>query len=129
MMNQTAQIAGEKKLKLVVFRGALTLSGHKISVDISRQLWYSPSNSHCEVNQNVLSFSYVEVYGSKLYIRGDEDFSDEEYKKRIRQSERIFDYRSQKRAEEAFVKHKKNLLDAATWITAEFEAKMKDKHG
>ena len=74
MTNQTAQIAGEKKLKLVVFRGALTLSGHKISVDISRQLWYSPSNSHCEVNQNVLSFSYVEVYDSELYIRGDEDF-------------------------------------------------------
>lgn len=82
MMNQTAQIAGEKKLKLVVFRGALTLSGHKISVDISRQLWYSPSNSHCEVNQNVLSSSYVEVYGSELYIRGDGDFSDEEYEKK-----------------------------------------------
>lgn len=125
MMNQTAQIAGKKKLKLVVFRGALTLSGHKISVDISRQLWYSPSNSHCEVNQNVLSFSYVEVYGSKLYIRGDEDFSDEEYKKRIRQSERIFDYRSQKRAEEAFVKHKKNLLDAATWVADNFKEKFR----
>lgn len=52
MMNQTAQIAGEKKLKLVVFRGALTLSGHK-----------------------------------------------------------------------------KNLLDAATWVAAEFETKMKGKHG
>lgn len=125
MMNQTAQIAGEKKLKLVVFRGALTLSGHKISVDISRQLWYSPSNSRCEVNQNVLSFSYVEVYDSELYIRGDEDFSDEEYKKRIRQSERIFDYRSQKRAEKAFVKHKKNLLDAATWVADNFKEKFR----
>ena len=129
MMNQTAQIAGEKKLKLVVFRGALTLSGHKISVDISRQLWYSPRDSHCKVNQSVLSFSYVEVFNSELYIRGNEDFSDEEYKKRIRQSERIFDYRSQKRAEKAFVKHKKNLLDAATWVAAEFETKMKGKHG
>lgn len=129
MMNQTAQIAGEKKLKLVVFRGALTLSGHKISVDISRQLWYSPSSSHCEVNRNVLSFSYVEIYDNKLYIRGNKDFSDEEYEKRIRQSEKTFAYSSQKRAEEAFVKHKKNLLDAATWVAAEFEAKMKDKHG
>lgn len=129
MTNQTAQIAGEKKLKLVVFRGALTLSGHKISVDISRQLWYSPSNSRCEVNQNVLSFSYVEVYDSGLYIRGDEDFSDEEYKKRIRQSERIFDYRSQKRAEQEFVKHKQNLRDAAMWVAAKVKVKMKGKHG
>lgn len=125
MMNQTAQIAGEKKLKLVVFRGALTLSGHKISVDISRQLWYSPSNSHCEVNQNVLSFSYVEVYGSELYIRGDGDFSDEEYEKRTRQSEKTFAYSSQKRAEEAFVKHKKNLLDAATWVADNFKEKFR----
>ena len=124
-MNQTAQIAGEKKLKLVVFRGALTLSGHKISVDISRQLWYSPSNSHCEVNQNVLSFSYVEVYDSELYIRGDEDFSDEEYEKRIRQSEKTFAYSSQKRAEEAFVKYKKNLLDAATWVADNFKEKFR----
>jgi len=125
MMNQTAQIAGEKKLKLVVFRGALTLSGHKISVDISRQLWYSPSNCRCEVNQNVLSSSYVEVYGSELYIRGDEDFSDEEYEKRIRQSEKTFAYSSQKRAEEAFVKHKKNLLDAATWVADNFKEKFR----
>ena len=125
MMNQTAQIAGKKKLKLVVFRGALTLSGHKISVDISRQLWYSPSNSHCEVNQNVLSFSYVEVYGSELYIRGDGDFSDEEYEKRTRQSEKTFAYSSQKRAEEAFVKHKKNLLDAATWVADNFKEKFR----
>lgn len=126
MTNRTAQIAGEpKKLKLVVFRGALTLSGHKISVDISRQLWYSPSNSHCEVNQNVLSFSYVEVYDSELYIRGDEDFSDEEYEKRIRQSEKTFAYSSQKRAEEAFVKHKKNLLDAATWVADNFKEKFR----
>lgn len=125
MMNQTAQIAGEKKLKLVVFRGALTLSGHKISVDISRQLWYSPSNSHCEVNQNVLSFSYVEVHYSELYIRGYEDFSDEEYEKRIRQSEKTFAYSSQKRAEEAFVKHKKNLLDAATWVADNFKEKFR----
>lgn len=125
MMNQTAQIAGKKKLKLVVFRGALTLSGHKISVDISRQLWYSPSNCRCEVNQNVLSFSYVEVYDSELYIRGDEDFSDEEYEKRIRQSEKTFAYSSQKRAEEAFVKHKKNLLDAATWVADNFKEKFR----
>lgn len=113
MMNQTAQIAGKKKLKLVVFRGALTLSGHKISVDISRQLWYSPSNNRCEVNQNVLSFSYVEVYDSELYNAETKTFA----------------YSSQKRAEKAFVRHKKNLLDAATWVAAEFEAKMKDKHG
>lgn len=125
MMNQTAQIAGKKKLKLVVFRGALTLSGHKISVDISRQLWYSPSNNHCEVNQNVLSFSYVEVFNSELYIRGNEDFSDEEYEKRIRQSEKTFAYSSQKRAEEAFVKHKKNLLDAATWVADNFKEKFR----
>lgn len=125
MMNQTAQIAGEKKLKLVVFRGALTLSGHKISVDISRQLWYSPSTCRCEVNQNVLSFSYVEVHYSELYIRGYEDFSDEEYEKRIRQSEKTFAYSSQKRAEEAFVKHKKNLLDAATWVADNFKEKFR----
>lgn len=129
MMNQTAQIAGEKKLKLVVFRGALTLSGHKISVDISRQLWYSPSNSRCKANRSLFSFSYVEIRENELYIRGVEDFSDEEYEKRIRQSEKTFAYSSQKRTEKAFVKHKKNLLDAATWVAAEFEAKMKDKHG
>lgn len=125
MMNQTAQIAGEKKLKLVVFRGALTLSGHKISVDISRQLWYSPSNSRCKANRSLFSFSYVEIRENELYIRGDEDFSDEEYKKRIRQSKRIFDYRSQKRAEKAFVKHKKNLLDAATWVADNFKEKFR----
>ena len=108
-----------------MFRGALTLSGHKISVDISRQLWYSPSTSYCKVNQSVLSFSYVEVFNSELYIRGNEDFSDEEYKKRIRQSERIFDYRSQKRAEQEFVKHKQNLRDAAMWVADNFKEKFR----
>lgn len=126
MMNQTAQIAGKKKLKLIVFRGALTLSGHKISVDISRQLWYSPSNSHCEVNQNVLSFSYVEVYSSELYIRGDDDFSDEEYKKGIRKRERGFVANSKKTATRLFVRHKQNLRDAASWVAEGF---MKGFHG
>lgn len=129
MMNQTAQIAGEKKLKLVVFRGALTLSGHKISVDISRQLWYSPSNSRCKANRSLFSFSYVEIRENELYIRGDHDFSDKKYKEGTKKSKRIFDYRSQKRAEQEFVKHKQNLRDAAMWVTAEFKVKMKDKHG
>ena len=84
-MNQTARLLG-KKLKLSSVPGALALSGHKISVDINRQLWYSPSNSHTKLTK-VLSFLVREVY-SELYIRGDDDFSDR-VQKGIRKRERI----------------------------------------
>jgi len=123
MTNQTAQIAGGKKLKLEVFRGTLALSGNDISLDISRQVWHSKVLSHCRANYNVLSFSYVEISGNEMYIRGKEDFSDEEYEKRIRESERtcrFYDNAAQK-----FIYHKENLHDAATWVAESFMKRFK----
>lgn len=126
MMNQTAQIAGEKKLKLVVFRGILALSGHKVNLDVSRQLWMGHGYSGlCKTNRNIFSFSCVEIRENELYIRGDHDFSDKKYKEETKKSERVFDYRSQKRAEKGFAKHKKNLRDAATWVADNFKEKFR----
>jgi len=122
----------KRKLKVKVFHGILRKTEVSIHLDIPRQLAMSRENE-CNVDSNVRCVATTELTPGIMFIRGTRDIRQEVYdsKNDTSKQSQTLDCVGWGRVhvDKMWNSHKQRLKTAATWVAAEFEVKMKDKHG